>query len=167
MKPKLLLFHGKEGSPNGRKATHLKKNPKYVTRVPSYPSNKGSKDAVFPRCYEIAQKNLQEFEPDIVIGSSFGGGILLQLITDGLWRGPSLFLAQAGYMYNIANHLPKDVPAILVHGTADRVVPILGSQVLAQSSPNAHLIQNAENHSLPTLCDGLFEACIDLLWLKR
>ena len=167
MKPRILLFHGKEGSPNGRKATHLKENPKYNTLVPAYPSNDGPVDDVFPRCYEIACSHLQKFQPDIVIGSSFGGAILLKLITEGRWRGPSLLLAQAGYMYGVAKTLPHEVPALLVHGSNDRVVPLKGSQILASSSPNAHLIQNAENHGLPTLCDGLFETCIDLLWLKK
>ncbi len=166
MKPRLLLFHGKEGSPDGRKATHLKTNPKYITHVPAYPSNDGPVDDVFPRCYEIACRQLQDFQPDIVIGSSFGGGILLKLITQGRWRGPSLFLAQAGYMYNIAQRLPHEVPALLVHGSADTIVPLEGSVALASSSPNAHLIQNSENHGLPTLCSGLFETCIDLLWLQ-
>ena len=35
--------------------------------------------------------------PDIVVGSSFGGGILLRLVTEGLWTGPSLIWRKQAY----------------------------------------------------------------------
>ena len=166
-KPRILMFHGKEGSPNGRKSTYLKNNPKYLINVPSYPSNSGDVEKVFPICLDIAKRELHDFRPDVVIGSSFGGGILLQLITAGLWRGPSLFLAQAGVKYGIANILPAEVPSILVHGTADTIIQVEDSAQLANSSANARLIKIADGHSLRTLCDGLFDLCIDYLLLKR
>ena len=165
--PKILMFHGKEGSPSGRKATYLKNNPKYQSKVPAYPSNAGQVEEVFPTCLEIAKHNLREFAPDLVIGSSFGGGILLKLITEGLWRGPSLFLAQAGVRYKIANVLPPQVPVVLVHGVDDKTIPLIDSQILADSSANARLIEITDGHSLRTLCNGLFDLCIDYLLLQR
>jgi len=165
--PKILMFHGKEGSPNGRKASFLKSKTKYQTWVPAYPSNEGPVEQQFPKCVSIARQACQDFAPDIIVGSSFGGAVLLQLVTEGLWQGPSLFLAQAGAMYGIADTLPHEVPCILVHGTQDNIVPIEGSERLALSSPNARLIKNNDNHSLVTLCDGLFDLCLDYLLLQK
>ena len=161
--PKVLMFHGKEGSPNGRKATFLKNHPGYHAHVPSYPSNQGPVSEVFDTCYTIAQQELADFSPDIVIGSSFGGGILLQLVRDGVWQGPSLFLAQAGVMYSISQSLPEGVKAILIHGTQDTIVPYMDSQLLADSSSSSRLILTNDSHALENLLDGLFALSIDYL----
>ena len=58
MTHKILMFHGKEGSPYGRKATYLRENPVYTAHIPSYPSNQGPVEDVFDTCYEIAKKEL-------------------------------------------------------------------------------------------------------------
>jgi len=161
--PKILLFHGKEGSPNGRKATFLKEHPKYNAHVPSYPSNEGPVSEVFDQCYTIAQQELAQFQPDLVIGSSFGGGILLRLVTEKRWTGPSLFLAQAGVMYNISTAPPQGLQATLIHGTKDTIVDYQDSVLLAESSAKARLILTNDSHGLENLLGGLFELTIDHL----
>ena len=83
-KPRILMFHGKEGSPQGRKSRFLKSCSQYEVCVPAYPSNAGPVTEVFPQCLSIARTTLDQFQPDLVIGSSFGGGILLKLITEKL-----------------------------------------------------------------------------------
>ena len=167
MTHKILMFHGKEGSPYGRKATHLRNNPNYTAHIPAYPSNKGPVAEVFDECYEIAKEELRKMKPDLVIGSSFGGGILLRLVTEGLWTGPSLFLAQAGVHYNISETLPPNVPCILIHGVKDSIIGVQDSEKLASSSDSAQIVVLPnDGHSLESLLGGLFDLSIEYLLTK-
>ena len=167
-KPRILMFHGKDGSPRGTKAMHIKNNPHYEAHVPFYPAKEGPVSDVFDTCYDIAKKELHDFAPDLVIGSSFGGGILLKLITEGIWKGPSLFLAQAGVHYNIATTLPNDIPTILIHGSKDDIINAQDSRTLAASSPLARMIELPnDTHALESLLNGLLFFSIDHLLQKR
>ena len=164
MTHKILMFHGKEGSPYGRKSTYLKKNPNYTAHIPSYPSNEGPVEEVFDTCYEIAKAELEKMSPDLVVGSSFGGGILLKLVTEGLWTGPSLFLAQAGVHYKISDTLPENIPCVLIHGAKDKVIDIRDSERLAHSSNAAKMVVLPnDSHALESLLGGLFDLSIEYL----
>ena len=158
---KILMFHGKEGSPFGRKSTHIKNNPLYDARIPTYPSNEGPVQEVFDECYDIAKKELVQMNPDLVIGSSFGGGILLKLVTEKLWEGPCIFLAQAGVHYKISEALPKDLPCILIHGAKDTIIDLRDSEKLARSSDGARMIVLPnDSHGLESLLGGLLDLSI-------
>ena len=164
MTHKILMFHGKEGSPYGRKATYLRKNPSYTAHIPSYPSNEGPVEDVFDKCYEIAKEELKKMNPDLVVGSSFGGGILLKLVTEGLWTGPCIFLAQAGVHYEISTTLPQDLPCILIHGAKDKIIDVRDSEKLARSSYSAKMVTLPnDSHALESLLEGLFDLSIDYL----
>ena len=161
MAHKILMFHGKEGSPSGRKATHIQKSPLYKAHIPSYPSNEGPVEEVFEECYRIAKKELALMNPDLVIGSSFGGGILLRLVTEKVWKGPCIFLAQAGVHYNISEVLPKDLPCILIHGAKDTIIDIRDSEKLARSCDRARMIVLPnDSHGLESLLGGLLDLSI-------
>eukprot|EP00929_Paragymnodinium_shiwhaense_P084843 TRINITY_DN45401_c0_g1_i3.p1 TRINITY_DN45401_c0_g1~~TRINITY_DN45401_c0_g1_i3.p1 ORF type:complete len:168 (+),score=16.48 TRINITY_DN45401_c0_g1_i3:66-569(+) len=41
----------------------------------------------------ICASQIEEYEPDVLVGFSFGGGVALQLLASGRWRGPTLLLA--------------------------------------------------------------------------
>ena len=167
MTHKILMFHGKEGSPHGRKSTYLRNNPSYTAHIPSYPSNEGPVEDVFDTCYEIAKKELAEMNPDLVVGSSFGGGILLRLVTEGLWTGPSLFLAQAGVHYNISETLPQNVPCLCIHGAKDTIIDVRDSEKLARSSDAAKMVVLPnDGHRLESLLGGLFDLSIEYLLTK-
>ena len=168
MPHKVLMFHGKEGSPYGRKAMHLRNNPCYTAHIPSYPSNRGPVSEVFDECYEIAKKELAKMNPDLVVGSSFGGGILLKLVTEGIWTGPSLFLAQAGVHYKISETLPQNVSCILIHGAKDTIIELQDSEMLAQSSNTAQMVTLPnDGHRLESLLGGLFDLSIQYLLKSR
>ena len=152
---KILQFHGRESSPKTRKAQHIRDHTPHEVYVPAYPSQNRPVEESFSESYAIAKQALIDTNPDIVIGSSYGGGILLKLITQGLWEGPSLFLAGAGVHYKIAKTLPKHIPTILIHGTHDSVIDVQDSRLLAASSSNALLVEIADNHGLGTILDGL------------
>lgn len=51
----------------------------------------------FSDCVKAQEKFLKSLDvvPDIVVGSSFGGAITLELVARGAWRGPTLLLAPA------------------------------------------------------------------------
>lgn len=94
-------------------------------------------------------------ETRLVMGSSFGGAVLLRLLHEApRWTGPSLFLAGAGLKLTPYDHLPAGVPCLLVHGTADQVVPFADSEALAATSPTAMLRAVEDDHRLGSLLGG-------------
>ena len=79
-------------------------------------------DACFATPMQRARDSLAA-DTQLVIGSSFGGAVLLRLIHEGSWSGRSLFLAGAGVKLTPHRTLPAGVPCHLVHGRSDAVVP--------------------------------------------
>jgi len=92
----------------------------------------------------IQQQAIEQFQPDLVVGSSFGGAVTCQLIRQGLWHGPTLLLAPA-YMaalrlspstYQNAElaHLQREASQLgrvkIVHAMEDDTVPIADSRAL-------------------------------------
>ena len=49
----------------------------------------------FRGCVALQRAALDEFRPDVLIGSSFGGAVAVALLNQGDWSGPTLLLAQA------------------------------------------------------------------------
>jgi len=100
---------------------------------------------------------------ELVIGSSFGGAVLLRLIHEGHWRGPSLFLAGAGVKLTRHTSLPPGHRALFIHGRHDDVVPLDDSRVLARSC-GAPLWEVEDTHRLARILgDGTLEVAITLL----
>ena len=104
-------------------------------------------DACFATPMQRARESLAA-DTQLVIGSSFGGAVLLRLIHEGSWSGRSLFLAGAGVKLTPHRTLPAGVPCHLVHGRSDAVVPWTDSELLAASSPDATLDLVEDEHRL-------------------
>ena len=85
----------------------------------------------------------------VVVASSFGGAVALRLLHEGGWDGPVLFLAAAGIKLTPHRTLPP-VPALVVHGRADTVVPPEDSVALAATSDAAELVLVDDDHGLAT-----------------
>jgi hypothetical protein len=49
---------------------------------------------------KIAEDEIKKHNPEIIIGSSWGGGIIINLIKKGIWKGNSLIIAPAYYSIN-------------------------------------------------------------------
>lgn len=162
---KILYFHGRYSSPKTGKAAHIRAYTEHNVFVPSYPSQEGTPQTSIPKCYPIAKQALLSYKPDIVVGSSYGGGILLKLLHEGLWTGPSLLLAGAGVRYGIADHLPEEVPTLLIHGTQDEKIPVEDSRLLADSSDRAQLVEIQDTHALSTIKQGLL--VLGIRYLER
>jgi hypothetical protein len=149
----IMILHGKEGSPNGSKVRYIKALKKYNVYVPDYRPKDEPVSVALPRCVAMVKNNITEFQPDLIIGSSFGGGVLLQLIRDGFWKKPSIFLAQAGVMYGVSSSLPANLPAILIHGKQDDIVSMQDSVTLANRHNQAELFLIHDGHRLQSILD--------------
>jgi hypothetical protein len=147
---RVLFIHGLEGSPQGAKAQFLGRT--FTALTPAMNT------ADVPACVAQQAEAIARFEPDVVVGSSFGGGILLHLVQEGVWRGPSLFLAQAAGRRPelLAAGLPEGVPAIVVHGLRDAVIDPEDSRQLAATggSDLVRLVEVDDEHGLRSLVES-------------
>lgn len=137
-----LFFHGREGSNLGNKARWLTRE--YGACTPKYSTT------TLDRAMPTARRVLKDHQPSAIVGSSFGGAVLLKLIQEGLWHGPSIFLAQAGVKFGLPAELPSTIPAVLIHGTRDEVVDIEDSRALSASSGSV-LVAVDDTHRLGTI----------------
>jgi hypothetical protein len=157
----VLFVHGLESSPGGAKARFLARH--FTALTP------GMNTRDFEGCCAIQARAIRDFEPDVVVGSSFGGAVVLRLLGDGLWRGPSVLLAQAGRHFGVAEILPDDTAVTIVHGTRDDVVDIAGSRALARTgTPGLVVLQERDDdHRLQTLLEDGSLASIVMTTFER
>ena len=169
----VVYLHGLESSPDGAKGSWLREHLGGVgvdldtsvaqevlagARSAGRPLDLGG--AEMERAFAVpmarARARLGEDpQPQLLVGSSFGGAVLLKLMDEGSWRGPSLFIACAGVALTPIRELPMNSRAVLLHCPEDATVTIQGSRVLAATGgPDVHLLEGtagAEPHRLPGL----------------
>jgi len=118
--------------------------------------------AAFERPMANARAAITE-QTELVIGSSFGGAVLLKLLHEGGWSGPSIFMAGAGIKLTEHRALPASSRAIFIHGRHDAVVPVEDSRVLAASC-GMPLWEVEDGHRLASVLeDGTLAAAIGML----
>jgi alpha/beta superfamily hydrolase len=107
-------------------------------------------------CVRVHEEALAKFRPELLIGSSFGGAVAVALLERGVWRGPTLLLAQAARHYMPNCRLPDGVRVTLVHAIEDEVVDVEGSRALAKTgTPElVELIEVHDDHALTALTDN-------------
>jgi hypothetical protein len=147
-KLRVQFIHGLEGSPQGSKARFLAEHFDAVTPA----MDTGD----FAACVALHRRVLEEFAPQVLVGSSFGGAVAVALLGDGSFRGPTLLLAPAQRHFGVAERLPAGVPVIVAHGLHDDVVDIAGSRgLVASSTPEwARLVEVDDDHRLQSLVDS-------------
>ena len=164
---KVLYLHGKEGTCQGTKVRYLRSLNKYEVCCEGYDTGIGGQpwQDFIPGCIEKSRQMIQKFQPDLIVASSFGGGVLLHLIQEGSWKGNSVILAGAGVRYGLSAQLPEEVPTILIHGIQDDIIPLEDSIALAGSSPKAQLIALKDDHRLYRILKktNILEKAIDSL----
>jgi pimeloyl-ACP methyl ester carboxylesterase len=150
----LLFLHGLESGPGGTKARWLAEHFNVVTPKLS--------TGDWPTALAEARMAILEEKPKLIVGSSYGGALLLALVLEGSWSGPCLFIAQAGVKLGVGSHLPEGTRAILLHGTEDSIIPLDGSRLLADSSTAAELevIPGGDHRLNQILRDGTLEGAI-------
>ncbi|MAG29473.1 MAG: hypothetical protein CL908_01110 [Deltaproteobacteria bacterium] len=139
---RVQFIHGLEGSPQGSKAQRLARH--FDTRTPAMDTSD------FEACVVRQAEVAEAFEPDVLVGSSFGGSVAVALLMRGLWAGPTLLLAQAALRHDPAVRLPENVTVWIVHGRQDDIVDPDDSRRLAETgSPGrVRLIEVDDDHPL-------------------
>ena len=113
---------------------------------------------VFRRSVEVQTRTLMAHGIDVVVGSSFGGAVALELLRRGAWADPTLLLCPAHQLVARRAWLPLP-PAlaapptsisshiVVVHGRRDQTVPVSHSQTLVAGS-QARLVLVDDDHRL-------------------
>lgn len=141
-RPRVQFVHGLEGSPQGAKARLFAAN--FDACTPAMDT------ADFDACVSVHAEVLRDFAPDVLVGSSFGGAVAVELLRIGAWRGPTLLLAQAALKRDPDARLPADVTVWLVHGLDDTLIDIADSRALAKTGDpdRVRLLEVDDDHAL-------------------
>jgi hypothetical protein len=142
---RVQFAHGLESSPQGSKAKLLAQH--FEACTPSMDTRD------FESCVGVHAGTLARFRPHLLIGSSFGGAVVVALLQRNLWRGPTLLLAQAAVHYHPGVRLPAGVRVTLVHARQDDTVPCEHSRLLAATGQAdlVELIERDDDHALTQL----------------
>ena len=149
---RVLFAHGLESGPLGTKVAALRSAGLEVT-APTLPCS-AERRAVEPELMlqeslEVLKSALSSDDYDVVVGSSFGGALVTELLRSGDWTGPTLLLCP-GWKLFPSGDLADLAPAgkvVIVHGDQDTVVPLEHSQELAEAI-GATLITVQDDHRL-------------------
>jgi hypothetical protein len=162
-KTRVQFVHGQEGSPQGAKARLLAQH--FDCLTPAMDTSD------FEACVALQAEVIRSFAPDLLVGSSFGGAVAVELLRRGVWRGRTLLLAQAALELDPQARLPEDVTVWIVHGTRDHLVDPEDSRRLARtgSAGRVRLLEVDDDHSLhASVADGrLLEWVRELAALPR
>ena len=131
---RVMYLHGLHGGPNSDKAVYLRglyrnvSTPELETEYLADVLERGlsidPEQALRPSI-NIATREILSFQPDVIVGSSFGGAVLAQMIHESLWVGPSVLLAPAWKKITGQCSLAPDKAKNLIvfHSQEDDVVP--------------------------------------------
>jgi alpha-beta hydrolase superfamily lysophospholipase len=135
---KILFLHGWQSVPGGVKPTYLVQHGHEVIN-PKLP------DEDFAESVRIAQAEFDRHQPQVVVGSSRGGGVAMN-INSG--NAKLVLLCPAWKKWGTAKTV-KPGTAIL-HSRADDVVPFAHSEELVRNSglPASTLIEIGDDHRL-------------------
>jgi predicted esterase len=139
---RVLYIHGLEGSPQGNKARYLRKYFEVVAEAMD--------TSDFEGCVRQQASLIERDQPDVVVGSSFGGAVAAALVQRGQWRGPTLLLAPALAHLGLSLTLPEGSRVLIVHGERDAVVSIDDSRELARNA-QLELVARDDEHRLEGL----------------
>ena len=147
---KIMYLHGLEGDANGTKGLYCQTQ--YGAVSPQMPATLKAllqnKSLCISDCYEVALKAVLEHKPDIIIGSSFGGGITMLLMQRGHHKGDAILLAPAGVKYGLSPQLPQESKVILIHDPEDDIVPYSDSLKILSANAHCQLWKADSGHKL-------------------
>jgi dienelactone hydrolase len=180
MSSTVLYLHGLESGPLAAKALALR-DAGFTVHAPALDTVPAatlvSTGSVDPAAWRAALQSpvaqavaaLAANPPDVIVGSSFGAAVLLELLHAGHGVGvPVVMLAGAGVRLTTHRALPPGVRAVLVHGREDTVVPPADSRLLADASPDAVLVEVHDDHRLSkTTASGLLAALVTMALSRR
>jgi alpha-beta hydrolase superfamily lysophospholipase len=148
---KILFLHGWNSIPGGLKPSYLANHGHEVFN-PKLP------DEEFEHAVRIAQAEFDKHKPTVVVGSSRGGAVAMNLRRAG---ARLVLLCPAWKKWGLAKTVPAGT--VILHSRADDVVPFAHSEELVFSSglPPSALIDVGNDHRLadPEPLKALLEAC--------
>jgi alpha/beta hydrolase family protein len=148
---KILFLHGWQSVPGGVKPTFLVQHGHEVIN-PKLP------DEDFNEAVRIAQVEFDKHQPAVVVGSSRGGGVAMN-INNGDAR--LVLLCPAWKKYGTAKTVKPGT--VILHSRADDVVPFGDSEELVRNSalPESALIVVGTDHRLadPEPLAAMLEVC--------
>lgn len=107
----------------------------------------------FRRSVDVQRRLLASHSVDVVLGSSFGGAVSLELLATGLWAGPTVLLCPAQQLvatraWRPSPTIPSTAQQVLVvHARQDAVVPVEHSRRLVKGT-SATLHEVDDDHRL-------------------
>jgi len=119
---KILFLHGWQSTPGGVKPTFLKDHGHEVLN-PALP------DDDFDAAVRIAQAEFDQHPPDVVVGSSRGGAVAMNINAGST---PLVLLCPAWKRWGTARTVKPGT--VILHSGADEVVPFSDSVELVQNS---------------------------------
>jgi len=147
----ILLLHGWRSVPGGVKPTWLVRHGHTVLN-PKLP------DEDFGAAAQIAQAAFDQYRPQVVVGSSRGGAVAININTPG---ARLVLLCPAWKRWGTATAVKLDT--VILHSRADDVVPFADSQELVRNSalPASALIEIGTDHRLadPEPLKAMLLAC--------
>jgi alpha-beta hydrolase superfamily lysophospholipase len=148
---KLLFLHGWTSVPGGRKPTYLADHGHTVLN-PKLP------DDEFDEAVRIAQAEYDQGQPDVIVGSSRGGAVAMNIESDDTLL---VLLCPAWKKWGTATTVMKNTT--ILHSRADDVIPFKDSEELIANSglPAEVLIEVGSDHRLadPERLAKMLEAC--------
>ena len=148
---KVLFLHGWQSTPGGVKPTYLKDHGHEVLN-PALP------DDDFDAAVRIAQAEFDRHRPDVVVGSSRGGAVAMNINAGST---PLVLLCPAWKKWGTARTVKPGT--VILHSGADEVVPFSDSVELVRNSglPSESLIVVGHEHRLadPESLAKMVEAC--------
>ena len=135
---KLLFLHGWQSTPGGLKPICLKDHGHEVLN-PALPGDD------FAAAVRIAQAEYDQHHPDVVVGSSRGGAVAMNI---DLGTTPLVLLCPAWKTWGTATKVKPNTT--ILHSEGDETVPIADSRELLRNSglPESALIVVGTEHRL-------------------
>jgi hypothetical protein len=148
---KVLFIHGWTSVPGGLKPTYLKGHGHEVIN-PALP------DEDFGESVRIAQAEYDQHRPDVIVGSSRGGAIAMNMDSKDT---PLVLLCPACKNWGTATTVKPNT--IILHSRADDVIPFADSEELINNSglPPETLVEVGDDHRLADeeSLEAMLEAC--------
>ena len=156
---KILYLHGWQSVPGGVKPTFLAQHGHEVIN-PALP------DEDFAVAVRIAQEEFDKHRPDVVVGSSRGGAVAMNINSGDT---PFVLLCPAWKRWGKAKTVKKNTT--ILHSKADDVIPFAESQELVKNSglPTLALTEVGNDHRLadPEPLKKMLEACSRVCHRRR
>jgi hypothetical protein len=135
---KILFLHGWNSRPGGVKPSYLAQHGHRVLN-PTLP------DDDFDAAVRIAQEEYDRGQPDVIVGSSRGGGVAMNIASGDT---PLVLLCPAWRRWGRARTVKKNTT--ILHSRADDVVPFADSEESVRRSglPAMALVEVGNDHRL-------------------